>query len=885
MFKLPAYNNLGGFYKEEIMDNFNNGMPDDVTSMVDDVVNQDPAADLANKMNADLGMTPSEASNSDSAKETGFKLAGDSAPSVEPETQPFAPQFGQQMGATNNQPQFGQPMGGMNNQPPFGQPMGGMNNQPPFGQPMGGMNNQPQFGQPMGGMNNQPQFGQQMGATNNQPQFGQPQFGQPMGGMNNQPQFGQPMGGMNNQPPKKPKKPLSKGAIGGIIGGGVALIALIVCAIIFIPKLFRSDKEVVVDAFEATFGVETEAKTEDTLGSDEIYDKFASDGGHREVYVEIGSDVDGAQSTVSAEVVEDIDVKGKLANTTFKVSMDESSILTANMVVDESNTYFQVPEMINGYFSLPNENMFQALENSPLGQAMEISGMPEFNMSDMYFNLATTGTPTELNSDYVAIVEELWDSITYEKQGKAKIDVNGKTVTAKEYYITLPEDSLKKAIGEIWDAAIAELTADPEYLAEIGMDAATFESMMGSYEGMLKGLITEDLVIKVYVSNDKIVKVVCADEVTIYGAALTYDLYIDIDDENASGVFDISVMDESVGLKFNAENINENPTGKVTLYAGSEFIDVNFKVTDNSSDSAKACNVYFDVVYNGTTYVTADTTVNYDTKANKFDGTSTVNIEEGGEIKFDFGGEVKDINKGVGYTIVLNESTISADGTPMLTMSGHVKVDASQHTAAGIDTSVPVYDLTTITESEFEGIMEENADLLQSWSDALGLDDYSGDDIDMDDTDLGVTEEPDDGKSILVGSEKSVEILGSLDGFNKTFDTDYFITYETDAMSFVEYVIYEGMTPQEVAEQIYMPSSDIISQEIAQTIEVDGETIYYSHIVDEEYGFKYSSYVFARDLGDGTILTVEAGIYDEEETFTVDQLAQAISNQYFKVVE
>ena len=52
---------------------------------------------------------------------------------------------------------------------------------------------------------------------------------------------------------KKPKKPMTKGKLGALIGAGVAIVALVVCGVIFLPKLFKSDKEVVLDAMEETF--------------------------------------------------------------------------------------------------------------------------------------------------------------------------------------------------------------------------------------------------------------------------------------------------------------------------------------------------------------------------------------------------------------------------------------------------------------------------------------------------------------------------------------------------------------------------------------------------------------------------------------------------------
>ena len=753
----------------------------------------------------------------------------------------------------------------------------------------------PQFGQPqMGGMPQQPQFGQpQMGGMPQQPQFGQPQ----MGGMPQQTQFGQPMGGMNMQPygqppmgggkPPKVKKPLSKGAIGGIIGGGIALIALIVCAIIFLPKLFKTDKEVVLDAFEATFGIEADATTEDIVGAQEIADKFATTGGVREFSMEIVENTTGEELTVGAGFSETIDVQNKLANSDWTISMNGADFLNASMVVDETNTYFQVPELINGYFSLPNENIFQALENSELGQAMQLEGMPEFNMADMYFNLATSTAATEINSEYVTILEELWDSVTYEKQGKAKIDVNGKTVTAKEYYITVPQKSMKKAITDMWDVVVAEAAANPAALAELGMDADTFQSTMSSYSGIFTSLIQNDLVIKVYVKGDKIVKLVCGDELSLYGATIGYDFNLDIDDENASGAFNFDVMGETAGIKFNAENIDTAPTGKITVFASGEVFDINFKTTDNSSYSKESYDVYCDVVYNGTTYVTVDMKTNMDKNTNAFDGNMSIDIKDAGVIKAEFAGGLKDVKKGVAYTVDLSKCDIYADDEKMMGMTAHLKIDTSTHDAKNIDASIPVYDVTTLTEADFDTIITDNEALITEWIDANS--DIFGSTV-VEPTEPDEPAEPDEPEEedmILEAGRTKVEILGCLDGFTLDYVSDWYISYSTQEYSYVEYSLYEGWTVEEVVDFIYIPEENVYAQETGgHTMEVDGETIYYSYAQYDSFGLKESSYMFAKELEDGVVLCASVCIYDDDEpvTYTKEMLAEVISSKYCKIL-
>ena len=368
---------------------------------------------------------------------------------------------------------------------------------------------------------------------------------------------------------------------------------------------------------------------------------------------------------------------------------------------------------------------------------------------------------------------------------------------------------------------------------------------------------------------------------------------MDIDDKQMSGAFEISVMDEKVGVKFNADNLDTNPTGVVTVFAAGETIDINFKVTDNSADKKDAYDINFDVVYDGTTYVTSTIKVNVDNSTNTFDGNMVFDIAEAGQLQVEYAGGLKDVNKGVGYTMELSKCDILADGTKLMSMTSRMMLDTSTHTASGIDTSLPVYDITTMTEADFEEIMslDENAALMDEWMNANsdlfgGFEDPYYEDPVVEEP----VEEPtsDDSDMILEGSVKSVEILGTIDGFSFDYATDWSIDFYTEQYSALSYSIYEGWTPEECVDFIYIPEEDVYTQETGgHTMEVDGETVYYSYVQYDYFGSTFSSYMFAKDIGDGEVLTVSVGIYDDDESieFTKEMLAEAISSKYYRIVE
>ena len=135
----------------------------------------------------------------------------------------------------------------------------------------------------------------------------------------------------------------------------------------------------------------------------------------------------------------------------------------------------------------------------------------------------------------------------------------------------------------------------------------------------------------------------------------------------------------------------------------------------------------------------------------------------------------------------------------------------------------------------------------------------------------------------LTTSTKTVEILGTIPGFEFYMSSDSYVYFETEQWSYVEYSLQEGFTPEEIVSGIYVPETDVLAQEIGQTMDYNGETIYYSYVQDEEFGYKYSAYMFAKDLGDGTVLVVDCGVYDDDETITREQLVEAFNPQYYTV--
>ena len=744
-----------------------------------------------------------------------------------------------------------------------------------------------------------------------QPNMEQPQTGfvQPMGmgqssvGMAQSP-MGMNQSTMSGGKPPKVKKPMSGGKIAAIIGGSVAGVAAIVCGILFIPKLFKPAKDVVVDAFENTFAIETNEESKSYLQEnadlDAIMDKYYAEGGQVSMSVTL-NEVYGEEAPydLTFSMNNQYDPIQKLVNISMALDADDNNVLAVNVIGDETTTYIELEDIIDGYFTLPNDEPFIALQNSPLGEAMELYDMPSTSFD--YFSASTdSSSNTELNAGYVSAVEGLWDAVTVEKEGKAKIDVNGTTVKATEYIITLKNDDIIDALTTIIDSSM-----DDAYIAEYatanGMSVSEVETTMEQFKALLPTLIPNDLNVKVYVKDDKVVKITCEDKISLYGVSLSYSFFLDIDDENVSGEFAMDVMGEEIVISLDIKELNTTPTGTIKLEYGGEVLGIDFAYADDITDSKE--NMQFDMsVYEGDEYLlTAQVATNIDKTNDTFDGSIVFYMEDVADCEVIFTGAFGDFNKGVGYSQTFDSIEVILDGESIADVSATYAIDTSSVNAQPVDSSAAIYDLTAITESEFTDIISDNVDLIAEWVDnvmyntgAFGEDlsnilygsSYEDDYYYEEEEEITVSQED----AILIDGNAQVQLTGTIDGFTLDYVDSLWVEYITEEYSSLVYYLYSNVPAADVLAggEYYFPSEDdytIYDSAYNQQITLsDGSVVTYSYIQYDSYGFTVNSYVFVVEIAPNLILTANAYIYVDDDPFTVEQLAEAMSSQYYTII-
>ncbi|MBP3621097.1 MAG: hypothetical protein J6J16_04995 [Lachnospiraceae bacterium] len=767
------------------------------------------------------------------------------------------------------------PMG----QPPMGAPMG----QPPMGQaPMGAPMGQPPMGAPMG-----------------QPPMGMAPMGAPMG----QPPAGKP----KKQKAPKVKKPMTGGKIAAIITGSVALVAAIVCAIIFLPKLFKPAKDVVVEAFENTFTIsanseEKQTYMEEVVGISDISKAFYENGGELGMTFALESVMgEAAPYIMSIGVNEKIDYASKLVNVDATFDVDGTNVATMNIIGDETNTYVELQDMIDGYFSLPNENMFIALENSPLGQEMGLYGMPQFTVD--YF--MTTAAATELDGNYVEAVETLWDAVKVEKEGKAKIDVNGETVKATEYVVTIAKEDLQDSLESILDSLLT-----PEYIEETaamsGMSSAELQSSVSMIKGMIPTLINKDFTAKVYVKDKKVVKITSDGKTTLYGVSMSYDFFFDITDEAITSEFVIDLMGEKVVISLDVEDMDTAPTGSFVMSAGGEEVGIDFAWSNDITDSKETMKLDMSMYMGSDDIMSAVANADIDKTNDTFVIDVAMNMseeyfdmEDMGEIELIFEGSFTDINKGVSYKQIFDNIECIVDGESIVAMSGTYTYNTDGVAVAGIDSSKPVYDLTTMSSDDLVTVIDDNEDLLNEWLDnvenntgAFGEDIVSM--MEEDDYEEPDVEDYDDpvvtmDDAVLYGYMSEVTILNPVDGF--TFDYGgFYLEFITENYSYIDYYLYDqDHTVESVLALASMPTEEdgytiYDSGMNVEAVLSDGSVVYYNYAQFDDYGYTVTFYTMAKEVLPGIILNVDAYIYDDYDTYTAQDIAEALNDNNFNII-
>ena len=773
--------------------------------------------------------------------------------------------------------------------------------------------NQTMYGQAPG--MGQTMYGQAPGA--NQTMYGQTAFGQNPG--MDQTMYGQaPYGtdysslGQGLQPagkkqklkkPKKPKKPMTKGKIAGIIAGSTAGVAAVVCGVIFIPKLFQSPKEVVLDAVENTFGISSDTNNveNDKYGINETFNEYWLNGGDMNITVTVDGSTYGVSDTMALAVDSAYDPNAKLANCDVSLLYNGTDVASLDLIGTENTTYFQIPGLINGYFSFPND--LSTLLTSPMLSGVDIPvdfPTTTINYFEQSEQLAENGA--DLNSGYVNAFETLWDNVSVDKKGKKKIEVNGETVKATKYVVTVEEEDIEKAVQNALEGVLEMAEEDAALLEEQGLTAEDLELLMSQFD--VKSLITGDFSFNVYVKDDKVVKIEASDTATIMYVKLDYDFYLDIDDNNISCELSLSVpmAETSVKFGFFINDLKGNTNGQFYVTADDENYDLSFDSVRTERGTAVSRNFTYSLNGNGVSVIKGSFDITTDSADNSFDIDLSL-MADGEEMEIIVSGAITDFVPGQSFAISIDKISFGVEGSDTIEFALDYSVNTGSSSAHNIDSSIPVYNLETMTQEEFEAIIVDNTGLIMQWTSdfimntgelgqaLMELLETTSDDMDYqeeyeDYEDYEESESSDLSFSDAYLNEDgySVKIESGLDGFTLDYISDYFVDLVNANNTYIEYEINTYETVEELLTGMDALDCDVLDYVENETIDQDGMEIHYSKI---EYNAGYGDktiYKFARYMDEDVYLVMTVTYDSAYDSFTADELVMGITDRYVTIL-
>ncbi len=485
-----------------------------------------------------------------------------------------------------------------------------------------------------------------------------------------------------NTPPKKSKKPLI------FILCGIALAALIACALIFLPRLFMNERKQVEEAFRGTLQL-TDNFTywEDQVGLKAMGEAFNTTGGTVSFDFTLSSETDEEVNGLGlqGEIIKDVSAKVLSAEGSF--TYEEKDILRAVFYGMEEYSYLIVPELMDFYYSIPNKDFLNAFLSSPFAKShldgATAVGIPQMDLD--FFSQPQENTAEDAEGFFTS---QLWQKAQIKYVGKKKTEVCGSSVRAKKFEVRYTQDDIETAIGNLVQQGIDALARNPEYadlMHQYGLSTSMISMYQSEIMALVKGMITEDLIIYVYVKDGKVCKAEASYPISVYGMAITPSFYFEMYDGDIDASVGLNMMGSAASITFTFDRDGDNIVGNIQ--------------TDMSGRGSK---VDFSIVREGATE----------------HGKISFSDED---LSIDWTAQLKDVTKGVAFTWALDNMTLTHNGQKELEASGELTVDTSKHEPLAFDDSKKQYDLSTITQDEIDEIenSKEYKDRVKAWKERL----------------------------------------------------------------------------------------------------------------------------------------------------------------------
>ena len=365
------------------------------------------------------------------------------------------------------------------------------------------------------------------------------------------------------------------------------------------------------------------------------------------------------------------------------------------------------------------------------------------------------------------------------------------------------------------------------------------------------------------IGSDIVAKVYVKDDkvckITVDGqGVMQYSLWLDIDENRVSGNFKFGAMGQNIEISLDINDLKTAPNGSIKASVINETLEAKFSTKADKTDSKAMYDVTFEIL-----------------RASQ----------------------------------------------PIAKFNVLFGLDTTLPTAATIDSSLPTYDILSMTKDEIMNMIQMNSSSLMKWVEKLSDNDLvkslgsltnSLDNIDYDELDKQTGDNtPDDttttatpidatvenGPATLNGNSGDVTIDLTKDGYEKDFEGSSFIAYYGDSYNvYVDYRIESATSAKECANGLYAPSSNDYTEitpteeKTELTFDIEGEEVcgyylaYHSKYTDFDSENDMAYMKFAKQINDNECLIAEVTVYDMTKgNYTADMFADLLSKKFCTV--
>lgn len=383
-------------------------------------------------------------------------------------------------------------------------------------------------------------------------------------------------------PPSPPEDTGKRGKKGFIIGGAVAAVAVVaVLLVVLVSNLFTSPKGQVEKAIAKSLSAYASAGEKIDLPdmAELTQDKSVSQSFSMELNSInsglVGYDLSSLQG-LGLRLSGGYDQKGRRADGELAAFWGDNEIASFVMAVDDNVLSFASPQFTGGEaYGLDTETLGADLARLGVeDEDIDVSSI-SFNLFDLAEQTAPSQQSEEMERELAKAAARLGGAIEVEKAGKKTIEVNGASVNAAAYLVTIPEEAMEEYADALSDA-MAQMDSQEQsrkLLRAIGLDEDTINSMMPDMTGIdaygevfdaLKEMLRAmgDLELEVYLDGGYVCAVEYSKEQN--GSRLELGLYL--------GGGDSYVDDFSLRIAVDNEEVLMESTGNHSGKGG-EFTD------------------------------------------------------------------------------------------------------------------------------------------------------------------------------------------------------------------------------------------------------------------------------------------------------------------------